>query len=293
RTHKISGSSIDYTWDHRNRLINVEPFDSAGNPIGQGLAYRYNADDQLVYRHRQELGIGPFLDPFDEHHYVYDRVDRVLSYDGETDSLAHRYVPGLLTDQVLFDEVFNEFGQQDELLALAADHSQTTRAVLNELGDIVQAIDYDSFGEVSELRDAAGNRQEIFVFGMIGGIPDTSQLASDVAHAGRFWDDDVQLYQNRARWYDPTIGRFISEDPIQEDNNWYRYAGNDPVNFVDPTGLSLAAHPLSNFSSDFGASRFDNPALFGSLIWCVVYQPIFENDMLYERGAQENRLLRQ
>lgn len=40
--------------------------------------------------------------------------------------------------------------------------------------------------------------------------------------------------------YDPTIGRFISEDPIRiaaGDTNYYRYVGNNPTNKVDPTGL--------------------------------------------------------
>jgi hypothetical protein len=40
------------------------------------------------------------------------------------------------------------------------------------------------------------------------------------------------------------LGRFISEDPIQDGSNWYMFAGNDPVNFADPTGLSQAGYPL-------------------------------------------------
>jgi uncharacterized protein RhaS with RHS repeats len=43
--------------------------------------------------------------------------------------------------------------------------------------------------------------------------------------------------------YDPTIGRFISEDPIAfdgRDANLHRYAGNDPANFADPSGLQVA-----------------------------------------------------
>jgi hypothetical protein len=40
----------------------------------------------------------------------------------------------------------------------------------------------------------------------------------------------------RARHYDPTIGRFVSEDPKGDGNNWFAYCGNDPVNRVDETG---------------------------------------------------------
>jgi len=46
----------------------------------------------------------------------------------------------------------------------------------------------------------------------------------------------------RARYYDPTAGRFISEDPITFTGgiNFYRYVRNNPVNLVDPFGLNPA-----------------------------------------------------
>lgn len=42
----------------------------------------------------------------------------------------------------------------------------------------------------------------------------------------------------RARYYDPSTGRFLSEDPIglQGGNNFYRYAQNSPLNWIDPSG---------------------------------------------------------
>lgn len=48
------------------------------------------------------------------------------------------------------------------------------------------------------------------------------------------------LYYYRARYYDPAVGRFISEDPIgfADGENFYLYAGNDPVGITDPFGLS-------------------------------------------------------
>ena len=79
-------------------------------------------------------------------------------------------------------------------------------------------------------------------------------LGSKVGHAGRFWDEGVGLYQSRARWYDPNSGRFISKDPIgfADGPNPYRYAGNNPILFVDPTGLcSENAYPLNNLAGGF------------------------------------------
>ena len=39
------------------------------------------------------------------------------------------------------------------------------------------------------------------------------------------------------RYYDASVGRFLSRDPIQDGYNWYAYCNNDPVNGVDPEGL--------------------------------------------------------
>jgi len=52
------------------------------------------------------------------------------------------------------------------------------------------------------------------------------------------------LQHKGQRWYSPDLGRFVSEDPIQDGSNWYMFAGNDPVNFADPSGLSQQGHPL-------------------------------------------------
>lgn len=53
-------------------------------------------------------------------------------------------------------------------------------------------------------------------------------------------DDGTGLYYYRARYYSPTLQRFISEDPIGfagGDLNLFAYVGNDPISFVDPFGL--------------------------------------------------------
>ncbi|MBK6780624.1 MAG: RHS repeat-associated core domain-containing protein [Gemmatimonadetes bacterium] len=57
--------------------------------------------------------------------------------------------------------------------------------------------------------------------------------------AGREYDGESGLYYMRARYYDPALGRWISEDPIGIAGglNVYAYAGNDPVNLTDPSGL--------------------------------------------------------
>lgn len=55
---------------------------------------------------------------------------------------------------------------------------------------------------------------------------------------GLLWEPDAGLYYMRARWYDPTTGRFASEDPIGLAGgiNQYTFAHGDPVNLSDPSG---------------------------------------------------------
>ena len=62
-------------------------------------------------------------------------------------------------------------------------------------------------------------------------------LEEHVLYTGKEIDPDTGLYYYNARWYDPQIGRFTTEDPIRSGLNWYIYANNNPLKFVDPTGL--------------------------------------------------------
>jgi len=56
---------------------------------------------------------------------------------------------------------------------------------------------------------------------------------------GRRLDSESNLYYYRARYYFPWLGRFINPDPVGYDAgiNLYTYCGNNPTNFIDPSGL--------------------------------------------------------
>ena len=56
----------------------------------------------------------------------------------------------------------------------------------------------------------------------------------------------------RNRYYSPTIGRFITEDPIKDGLNWYAYCGNNPVMFVDPWGLEVIVVAGGAYHADNG-----------------------------------------
>jgi RHS repeat-associated protein len=76
------------------------------------------------------------------------------------------------------------------------------------------------------------------VFGnIIGEIGDT--IENPFTYTSREYDDELGMMYNRARVYTPKTGRFLSEDPIRfgsSDINFYRYAFNNPIFYIDPYG---------------------------------------------------------
>ena len=102
-----------------------------------------------------------------------------------------------------------------------SDHQGSITHLTNEDGNIVETFTYDhAYGTILE-----HNKEE--------------ETYNPYCYTAREFDSH-DLYYYRARYYNPTIGRFISNDPIEflaGDFNFYRYVGNDPVNFVDPSGL--------------------------------------------------------
>ncbi|NQZ12142.1 MAG: hypothetical protein HRT35_33745, partial [Algicola sp.] len=65
---------------------------------------------------------------------------------------------------------------------------------------------------------------------------------TNVGYTGHQWDDDSGLNYMQARYYDPLLGRFLSNDPVGYDNvhnfNRYTYANNNPYRYVDPDGMN-------------------------------------------------------
>jgi RHS repeat-associated protein len=50
-------------------------------------------------------------------------------------------------------------------------------------------------------------------------------------------DGDSGLLLLGHRYYDPSLGRFLSRDPIKDGGNWYAYCANNPITYADPQGL--------------------------------------------------------
>ncbi len=90
---------------------------------------------------------------------------------------------------------------------------------------------YDTHGSVVSMNgqgyayDAFGN---ILENGVTGYNP--------FRYNGEYCDDETGMIYLRARYYDPSLGRFITEDPAKDGLNWYVFCSNNPVRLVDSTG---------------------------------------------------------
>jgi len=117
----------------------------------------------------------------------------------------------------------------------------------------------EGLGSVRLLVDEAGNPVNRYRYSAFGKMRQAEEgVSNSYTYTAREWDADAGLYYYRARWYDPAVGRFLSEDPIgfaRGDGNLYRYVANDPVNLIDPFGLD--ATDWHNRTG--GRSAFDGP----------------------------------
>jgi RHS repeat-associated protein len=102
---------------------------------------------------------------------------------------------------------------------------------------------FNGHGDVTELRDAAGGLLNSYSYDIWGNTTAVSEKVSNsFRYSGELWDDSTDLQYLRARWYDPSQARFISEDTYEGDianplsQNLYTYVENNPLIYMDPSG---------------------------------------------------------
>jgi len=123
----------------------------------------------------------------------------------------------------------------------------------------------DALGSTVALTDPGGALPTSYTYAPFGATsPSGSATGNAFDYTGRE-DDGTGLKYYRARYYHPGLQRFIGEDPIgllAGDTNFYAYAGNNPVNFVDPDGLSAVGDffrgSASYFKGVYGTFRYSS-----------------------------------
>lgn len=140
--------------------------------------------------------------------FVYDGSEVVLDKGNEGSSVD--YVNGLGTD--------NKLSQSSSVpgkLYFLQDHLGSTAVLTGADGSVIERSQYEAFGN------------------------STGSSFTRYGFTGRERDNANGLLYYRARYYDPSSQRFVSEDPLRFDSgdyNFYVYVGNNPINRTDPSG---------------------------------------------------------
>lgn len=98
----------------------------------------------------------------------------------------------------------------------------------------------DALGSTLAVHDASGNVLTEYSYDPFGAASATTAFQNPFQYTGRENDALAGLHYFRARYYHPSLQRFISEDPVgfgSGDTNLYAYVENNPVRYVDPLGL--------------------------------------------------------
>ena len=116
------------------------------------------------------------------------------------------------------------------------------RVISDQVGSPVLIVDASTGAIAEQIR-----------YGAWGNVTqDTNPGFQPFGFAGGLYDRDTGLVHFGAREYDPETGRWISKDPILfagGETSLYGYAGNDPVSFIDPSGLAPCGNYWNNYAN--------------------------------------------
>jgi RHS repeat-associated protein len=253
RTQKAKGNDTwDYTYDYANRLTAVEEnSETIGEYAYDGYGRRIQATENNVTTT-----------------YVYSGLDVVYEATS-TGTACYIYGPtGRLAKRTTVDE-------ESSIFYYSGDHLGSTRLATDESGNIVVAITYHPFGEVS-----------------------IQEGTEHYTFTGKELDE-TGLYYYGARYYDPDLGRFITRDSIKgyistpQSLNRFAYCQNNPLKYVDPWGEHGAQHDIGNpgeeytqktLSESSGDSSDESSSDEGS-------DPDDSNDSSSDQKSEEERML--
>jgi RHS repeat-associated protein len=214
----VTGRATTYTWNEDNRLITVTL------PDGTTVAYTYDSLGRLLTRTK---GGATIL-------YVWDGMDLIAEIGPTTGSALYDsatydtsvYGSGGFTRYNVVNGEFLTFERDGAMYAVIVDALGSVRKVVDESGATVFSATYDAWGNALNVTDDVP-----------GGMP-----YRYVGAYGVRWDADTGLHYMQNRWYDGGLQRFVGRDALEATNR-YEYGLDNPVSFVDLTGLAPRRPP--------------------------------------------------
>jgi RHS repeat-associated protein len=208
-------------------------YDANGNTTQKGSQqFSYNFRNQLVRsidggstimlkydplgRRIEKIGSGNTI----KFYYVGNQV---IEERKGSDQVLKQYVYGNGIDELLRMDLYS--GSTSTPYYVHTNDIGSTTAIIDGNGALVERVGYDTFG-LPLFTDAAGQS--------IG----ASSIGNSILFQGREYDIDLNLYNYRARYYDPIMGRFLQTDPIgyQDSMNLYQGMNMNAANYIDPNG---------------------------------------------------------
>jgi RHS repeat-associated protein len=230
----LTESGITYTYDLNGNLATKT--DSAGT-----TTYVYNYDDRLVEVRAPNAATVTYKYDADNNRVSATTASGTTKYLVDT----NRGLAQVLAEYLTAGNFIVSYVYSDDLISM------------NRSGT-VSYYQFDGLGSTRLLTDATGMITDTYDFDAFGNqVARTGTTANEFLFTGQQYDANIDFYHLRARYYQPTTGRFISTDPYAGDPyapmslHKYLYAANDPVNKSDPSGKdwsfgsSMAAIGLS------------------------------------------------
>ena len=241
KTSKSSGKHTKYEYSSENQLLKVSLYNSPIATSPEKVSeYFYDALGRRLKKDVKDFNDLSNKKKTFVRQYAYNGTEMYLEFDNNSELLA-RYVSSIeRTDDTLAVEVTNkgvEYGisQASGTYLLLKDQLGSITHIADLSGNIVQKMDYSVYGIRTRVSDSSDND-----------ITDNPVINIPFGFANREFDVETGLYFNRARYYDPSTGRFMQmdKDPgsVQDPSsiiNKFIYAGNNPLNFVDPSGKAF------------------------------------------------------
>jgi RHS repeat-associated protein len=266
-----------------NVLTTTYQYDANGNRLGYGANsadeyttsptgdnFTYDADGNLTSSTR------PASQSQTQYYYdargrLYYQIGPAGTFQYEYDALGNR--TAVIKNSVRTDLLVDPLGGAAGLSNVLNEYTDGTLSASNILGlglegrldgrGAVSFFQYDILGSAIDVTDATGSVSANYHYDAFGNITSMSgamAAANPIRFNGKFGivDRGTGLLEMRNRFYDPASGRFTQLDPlglIGGDTNEYRFAGNNPVNNYDPSGLRQVndEEPSPNLQPDPGS----------------------------------------